>query len=87
MENFFAFLLRLIIIFLGSMVSTLFAYWVCRYSQNIGRTIFVYIQNKKEKIKIISKNKLYDKSGFYEVMSTDGSLLKIYSSPYGINLI
>lgn len=87
MENFFAFLLRLIIIFLGSMVSTLLAYWVCRYAQNIGRTIFVYIQNKKEKIKIISKNKLYDKSGFYEIMSTDRSLLKIYSSPYGIKLI
>lgn len=87
MENFFAFLLRLIIIFLGSMVSTLLAYWVCRQSQSIGKTFFVYIQNKKEKIKIIKKNKLNDRSGFYEIMSPDGSLLEIYSSPCGMRLI
>lgn len=87
MENFFAFLIRLTIIFLGSMVSTLLTYYVCRQSRNIGKSIFIYIQNKKEKIKITGKNKLCSKSGFYEIMSTDGSLLKIYSSPCKMKLI
>lgn len=89
MDIFFAFLIKLTIIFLGSGIATLFAYFILKETSKIPKLICEYEikENKKEKVKIIKQEKISSQSAFYEIFLPTRKSLKLFSSHKGIRII
>ena len=76
MEIPFAFLIKLLTIFIGCGLFTLFAFWIAKQTSTIPGLI------------IASSKKLKNsRSGLYEVLFPDKSRLKLFSSDKGIEII
>lgn len=88
--SFFANLIKLAVIFIGSGLATLLAYWIVNESRVIAKLLMM--SGKKnlddsEKIIIKTKQIVADNIGFYEAVLPSGKLIKIFSSDSGMRVI
>ncbi len=87
MEN-LALLIKLTIIFIGSGLSCLIAFWVINEMRNLAKLI-VFSESKpkfdKELLIVKSKN-LGSNVGFYEARLSSGKSIKIFSSDNGMRI-
>ena len=88
MEAFFAFLIKLVIIFAGGGVMSLIALKVAEEASSIPELIFQSEKNKQSNsIKILNKKNVISKSGLYELILPGGNTLKIFSSFTGMKIL
>lgn len=89
MEIPFAFLIKLLTIFIGCGLFTLFAFWIAKQISTIPGLIIASSNKFKnsEKIKISKDTKISSQSGLYEVLFPNKSRLKLFSSDKGIKII
>lgn len=78
---------RLFVIFVGSGLCTLVLYY---FSLELIELIILNIvkrqeQKKADKLSIIKKSNVSPNSGFYELTFGNKKIIKIFSSPNGIN--
>ena len=85
MEFIFAFLLKLMIIFLGGGLVSLFAFWVAKESNIAARLLYGTLTGIPD-IKIVKKKKVILKSALYELLMPAGEKLKLFSSQKGIRI-
>ncbi|MBI3591524.1 MAG: hypothetical protein HY094_09150 [Candidatus Melainabacteria bacterium] len=89
MEVFFAFLVKLTIIFLGSGLVLLLALWVSYESSAIARSVlkleFGNIQ--EDKLKVLKHEKVSAQSGVYEVLVPGKDIVKLFSSHKGMKIV
>ena len=81
-----AFLIKLTVIFFGSGLMTLFAFWVGKEVSTIPKLILSSNKNKKEKLSIVKERKISSTSGVYEILLT-GEPIKIFSSHKGMRVV
>ena len=94
MEFFFAFLIKLTTIFLGSGLVSLFAFWIAKQASLIPKLILDYEEEKK--ITIAKHIKVSSRSSLYEVMvpqeisdrhSHIKQTIRVFSSHRGMEII
>jgi hypothetical protein len=85
MEFILSFLLKLIIIFLGGGLVSLFAFWVAKESNFASRLLYGILSGTPD-IKILKKKKIILKSAIYELLMPAGEKLKLFSSRKGIKI-
>lgn len=85
MEIFFALLIKLTIIFLGSGILSLFAFWILRETSTIPKLIFNSTKDKN--LKITKNTKVSTKSALYEIQVSGNKPIKIFSSHKGMKLL
>ncbi len=85
----FSTVLKLIVIFIGSGIASLVAYWIVQ--QTIIITKLIMLENKKtinEKHLVVIKTKqVTEDVGFYEAVLPSGRSIKIFSSNSGMRII
>ena len=86
MEDLLNHFLKLIIVFLGSGFTSLFAYWLAREVSTIPGLIFEYDKKKalEHKILISNNEKISSQSGIYEVSLPNQEAIKLFSSQKGM---
>ena len=89
MEILFAHLVKLIVIFLGSGLGTLLAFWVGKEASTIPKLIYSYEQkqNSNKEISLAQYEKVSSKSGLYEVLVPSGKTIKLFSSHRGMKVV
>jgi hypothetical protein len=85
MEIFFALLIKLTVIFLGSGIVTLLGYWITCETSTIPKLILCL--SKKKDLKIVKNTKISTKSSFYEVQVSDNDSIKLFSTSKGIKVL
>ena len=80
-----AFLIKVLVIFIGSGLVTLFAFWLAKEISTIPQLILNFIG--REKLKLAKEIKMSSKSGVYEILSPVGQKFKLFSSHKGMKLI
>ena len=88
MEVFFAFLIKLSIIFIGGGILSLLAFKIAEETSSIPELI-MNTEKKvvdSERIKITGGKKITSKSGLYELIFPNSQTLKIFSSFKGMKV-
>lgn len=89
MELFFAYLIKLIVIFLGGGISSLLAIWVAHEVSTIPVLIIDYENREKPKDKLLlsKSEKISSQSGLYEIFLPSGNIVKLFSSHKGMKIV
>ena len=89
MEDFFATLIKLTTIFIGSGISCLVGIWVVNEAKSVAKLIMCsnFKQNKDIELVIVKSQNLNSNIGFYEAKLSDGKTIKIFSSDSGMKVI
>jgi hypothetical protein len=90
MVAFFATLIKLTVIFLGSGIITLLACWIVNETKSIAKLIMLSRKktiNDSELVIIKTKQVVADNIGFYEAVLPSGKSIKIFSSDSGMRVI
>ena len=89
MEVFFAFLIKLTIIFIGGGLASLLALWVSYESSAIARLILKleFGSTKRNKLKVLKHEKVSAQSGVYEVLVPGEQTVKLFSSHNGMKVV
>ena len=89
MEIFFASLVKLTIIFLGSGLALLLALWVSYETSAIARLILQleFGNAQRNKLKVIRHEKVSAQSGVYEVLVSGDETVKLFSSHKEMKLV
>lgn len=85
MEELLVDMVKLFVVFVGSIASILFSYYIGK--EMIKIPAIMLKSNEKKDLKIKSFNKLSSKSGIYEVMFNETTIIKLFSSPDGIKIM
>lgn len=90
MEGILSLLTKLTVIFLGSGIVSLIAYFVAREAYSLPRHFLVYLQankkNCKEIMQLNKAKKFKSESAFYELTYNSKQKIKLFSSPNGIKV-
>ena len=89
MEDFFTTVIKLTIIFVGSGISCLIAFWVTNEAKSLAKLIMCpnTSPNKDIEMVIVKSQNINSNIGFYEAKLNDGKTIKIFSSDSGMKII
>ncbi len=89
MEIFFASLIKLIIIFFGGGSLTLLAIWIGGEVSLLVRDFMVHESKElaNERLRITKKQKINSECSLYQISSSKGEVIKIYSSKKGMQVL
>ena len=87
MEVFFAFLIKLSIIFIGGGIVSLIAFWVAEEMSLLPELILNYEKRSiNDGVQVLKKKNIISKSGLYELNLPGGQVLKLFSSFKGMKV-
>lgn len=81
MESFITFLIKLLVVFIGSTIATLVAFFIGKEMSKIPSLLILNKSVKKDNLKSESS------SGYYEILYNDTKSIKVFSSPRGIKVV
>ena len=91
MESFFASLIKLTVIFLGSGFATLLAVWAATESKNITKLVLCLNSSNDQKpvsrLVVKKQEKISAESSTYEITIPGGQKVKLFSSHKGMKRI
>lgn len=89
METVISFLVKHFVIFIGSGIITLFAFWILREVSKVSRLFYSFISKnlKEDKLRLTKRQKISTLSGLYELTLTNNKKIKLFSSHKAIRII
>ncbi|OGI19805.1 MAG: hypothetical protein A3B68_08325 [Candidatus Melainabacteria bacterium RIFCSPHIGHO2_02_FULL_34_12] len=87
MQEFFASLVKLTVIFAGGGIASLFAYWIFEQISTIPELIYEHEKKSKKGIRVLERKKIIKDSGLYEIFLPQGEKMKLFSSQKGMKLV
>lgn len=89
METLISFVLKHLVIFIGSGIVTLFAYWLLKEVSTVSKVLFQFISKKlvEGELKVTKRRKVSSLAGLYEVALTEGKKIKLFSTHKTIRVI
>ena len=89
MEFYFAFLIKLVVIFVGGGLVFLLAVWMAKQASTIPSLVADFYTSKvqKENLLLSKCEKISSRSGIYEVFVSESPVVKLFSSHKGMKIV
>lgn len=89
MEFYFAFLIKLVVIFIGGGLTFLLAVWMAKQASTIPSLVVDFYTSRvqKENLLLSKCEKISSHSGVYEVFVSDNPVVKLFSSHKGMKIV